>query len=272
MLNQPKDRSAHRMRSIRGFRAVALVAAAELRCFWGGASAGLAIVVFLGLSGLFFYNGAADYIAGALLAAGRGRALDAGLALFSQGLSYIALIIMLVAPIVTMRSLTPNSRGGRLDFFQTLPLAGWQIIAGQYLAALFSLSLFIILALAPFAVLLLADVGSWRILLCAAVGLLAMGAALAAVGLLCSAASRSPIGAALAALGLGGLLWILGWAAPYMEGRLGELWQNLAFMPRVARFALGLLNFNDLFFFIALAAVALVNAAVFLAARSGGGE
>lgn len=253
-------------------QAVRLVAAAELKSFWGGSAAGLAIAVFLGLAGFFFYNGVADYVSSALLAAARGRALDATVALFSQGLSYIALVMMLVAPMVTMRSLTPGRRGGRLDFFQTLPLSGPQIIAGQYLAALISLSILIILSLAPFAVLLLAGVGSLRLLLCAGGGLLALGAALAAIGLLCSAASKSPIGAALGALGLGGLLWVLGWAAPYLGGPWGALWQKLAFMPRIARFALGILNFNDALFFIVLAILALAGAAVFLAARTEGGD
>jgi ABC-2 type transport system permease protein len=253
--------------------ATRLIAGAELKSFWGSPSAGLAIIVFLGLSGFFFYNSAADYVVSALFAAARGRALDASVALFSQALSYIALVLMLVAPLVTMRSLTPGSRGGRLDFFQTMPLSGAQIIWGHYLAALISLSVFILLALAPFLLLLLADVGSLRLLVCAALGLLALGAAFGAVGLMCSAASRSSVGAALASLGLGGLLWVLGWAAPYIGyGRLGELWQNLAFMPRIARFALGILNFNDLLFFVLLAFLALGNAAVFLAARSGGGD
>jgi ABC-2 type transport system permease protein len=180
---------------------------------------------------------------------------------------------MLVAPLVTMRSLTPGRRGGHLDFFQTLPLSGGQIILGHYLAALISLFVLILLSLAPFIVLLLMDVGTLRLFLCAALGLLALGAALAALGLLCSAVSKSSVGAALASLGLGGLLWVLGWAAPYIGyGRLGELWQNLACMPRIARFALGSLNFNDLLFFGLLALLALVNAAVFLAARSGGGD
>lgn len=266
---QAKKLTTDRMRSIRGSRAVAL---AELASFWGSPAAGLAIVVFLGLSGFFFYNGAADYVTSALSAAAAGQTLDATVALFSQALSYIALVLMLVAPLVTMRSLTPSRRGGHLDFFQTLPLSGGQIIAGHYVAALISLSIFIVLSLTPFLVLLLMDVGSPRLLLCAALGLWALGAALAALGLLCSAASRSSVGAALASLGLGGLLWVLGWAAPYLDGRWGELWQNLAFMPRIARFALGVLNFNDLFFFGLLALLALFNAAVFLAARSAGGD
>ncbi len=172
---QAESPTTDRMRSIRGSRAKPwLVAMGEVRSFWGGASGGLAVIVFLGLAGFFFYNGAVDYVSNALLAAARGRALDASVAFFSQGLSYIALVLMLVAPIITMRSLASGRRGGRLDFFQTLPLSGLQIILGHYLAALISVSILIALSLAPFAALLPADVGNWRVLLCAAAGLLAL--------------------------------------------------------------------------------------------------
>ncbi|UQZ90110.1 hypothetical protein C4J81_13220 [Deltaproteobacteria bacterium Smac51] len=253
-------------------RAISLVAGAELKSFWGGASAGLAVAVFLGLSGFFFYNGVADYVMGALLAASKGRALDASISLFSQGLTYISLVMMLVAPLVTMRSLTPARRGGRLDFFQTMPLNGPQIILGQYLSAFLSLAILIILALVPFVVLLAAGVGSLAVLFTAAAGLLALGSALAALGLMCSAASSSPMGAALGALGLGGLMWVLGWAAPYLDGLFGDIWSGLAFMPRISRFALGMLDGNDLLFFAVLTVAALLNAAVLLAARTGGGD
>ncbi|MDR1045550.1 MAG: hypothetical protein LBP33_10605 [Candidatus Adiutrix sp.] len=247
------------------------VAAAELKSFWGGAPAGAALLVFLGLLGFFFYNSAAGYIVDSLAATARGLSLDASPALFSQGLTHIPLVLMLVTPLVTMRSLSAGRRGGHLDFFQTLPVDGLPLIAGQYLAAWLSLCLLCLLALAPFAALLPLGVGTWPILLIAALALFFLASFFAAAGLWASAAFSSPVGAGLGTLGLLGLMWVLGWAAPYSDSGWGLIWQGLAFAPRVGRAVLGQADLNDFLFFVFLTLTALFNARLMLALRRSGG-
>lgn len=248
-------------------RPVLAVAAAELNSFWSSFSSGVALLVFLGLLGFFFYNTLAAYVLDSLGAAARGMALDASVALFSQGLTHIPLVLMLVTPLVTMRSLASYRRGGDLDFFQTLPVDGGPLILGQYLAALISLTLMWSLALVPFAALILAGIGSVAILLTTGLGLLALSSSFAAMGLWASAVFPSPVGAGLGTLGGIGLLWALGWAAPYSEGGLGSLWAALAFAPRFSRLAVGLVNIGDLIFFGILTLAALFNARLWLNLR-----
>lgn len=243
------------------------VAAAELKNFWGGASAGVSLLVFLGLLGFFLYNSIASYVIDSLGAAARGQSLDAQVALFSQGLTHVPLILMLVTPLVTMRALAPFRRGGGLDFFQTLPIDGGVLILGQYTAALTSLFFLCLLALVPFAFLLLVNIGSPEILLTSALGLLLLASAFAAVGIGASAAFPSPVGAGLATLGLLGLMWVLGWAAPYTDDGLGRIWQGLAFAPRMVRFNMGLINPADLVFFALISLLGLVNASLWLGLR-----
>ncbi|MDR2946064.1 MAG: hypothetical protein LBV79_04895 [Candidatus Adiutrix sp.] len=246
-----------------------ILARTELRNFWGGAAAGVTLLVFLGFLGFFFYNSVVVYVAESLSAAARGRSLHASPALFSQGLSNIPLALMLVAPLVTMRALSPHRRGGGLDYFQTLPLGGGTLVLGQYLAAVASLAFLSLLGLVPFACLLGAGVGRPALLLTALVGLWALSSAFAAVGVLGSAMFPSPAGAGLGTLGMLGLMWMLGWARPYTDSDLGlvDLWLNLAFAPRFTRFTLGLVDAGDLVFFLALTLLALLNARLFLRAR-----
>ena len=252
-------------------RALAAVVAAELTGFWGGAAAGLALLVFLGLSGFFFYNNVADYVLNSLGAAARGLQLDASLALFAQGLTHLPLVMMLVAPLATMRSLAAFRRGGHLDYLETLPLSYGTLILGHYLAAWLSLTLLALLGLAPFAVLLGLGLGEPATLLTAFLGLAALASSFAAIGLLASALFPGAMGACLATLGLLGILWVLGWATPYAGDGWGALWRGLAFAPRQNRFVLGLVEFRDLFFFAALTVLALGNAWLALARRRFGG-
>lgn len=249
---------------------VLTIALAELRNFWGGAAAGVTLLVFLGLLGFFFYNNVVSYVVDSLGAAARGMALDASPALFSQGLTGIPLVLMLVTPLVTMRSLSPHRRGGGLDYFQTLPVDGRSLVLGQFLAAASSLALLSLLGVTPFAFLLLAGVGEPELLLTALAGLWALSSAFAAIGILASAVFPSPVGAGLGTLGLLGLMWVLGWAAPYTDSALGlvDLWRGLAFAPRLTRFALGLISVGDIVFFLAVTLLALINASLFLRSRA----
>ncbi|MDL2227139.1 hypothetical protein LJB86_05750, partial [Deltaproteobacteria bacterium OttesenSCG-928-M10] len=214
------------------------------------------------------YNGVASYVLESLRAAAKGLTLDASLALFSQGLTQVPLVLMLVTPLVTMRSLSPSRRGGTLDFFTTLPVSAGQLIGGQFLAAWLSLAFLSLLSLIPFAVLVMAGAGAWPVLWSTAGGLLALSALFAAVGLLASALFLSPVGAGLGTLGLLGLMWILGWAAPYLDPRAAVVWQGLAFAPRINRLVLGLVDLNDLMFFVILTGLALAGARLFLTGRA----
>ena len=248
-------------------RALPALVRAELTGFWTGGSAGLALLVFLGLSGFFFYNNLADYLLKSLDSAARGLSLDASLALFAQGLTHIPLVLMLVAPLTTMRTLASFRRGGNLDYLATLPVGDGPLILGAFLAAWLSLCFLALLGLAPFAVLAGLGLGQPAHLVTAWLGLAALAAVFAAVGLMASAIFPGAVGAGLATLGLLGLMWVLGWAVPYADEGWGVLWRGLAFSPRQTRFSLGLVEFGDLFFCAALTVLALGNAKLALAER-----
>jgi hypothetical protein len=248
-------------------RALGGLVRAELISFWGGGHAGLALLVFLGLSGFLFYNNLTDYVLKSLDSAARGLSLDVSLALFSQGLSHLPLVLMLVAPLTTMRSLASFRRGGHLDYLATLPAADGLIIAGHYLAAWLSLNLLALLGLIPFLVLAGLGLGEAGALASAWVGLAALASVFAAFGLMASALFPGAAAAGLTTLGLLGLMWMLGWAGPYTDDGWGALWQGLAFAPRQNRFIMGLMVGSDLFFCAVLTLLALGNARLALGWR-----
>ena len=255
-----------------GFRALGALLRAELTSFWGGGHAGLALFVFLGLSGFLFYNNLADYVLKSLDSAARGLSLDASLALFAQGLGHLPLVLMLVSPLTTMRSLASFRRGGHLDYLATLPATDGLIIIGHYLASWLSLNLLILLGLAPFAVLAALGLGGPGTLVSAWIGLAALASVFAAVGLMASALFPGAASSGLAALGLLGLMWVLGWAWPYADDGWGALWQGLAFAPRQSRFILGLIEVSDLVFCAVLTLLALGSARLALNRRRFSGE
>lgn len=245
-IKQPQTGSKIRCGRIR------LLAMAEFKSFWGGASGGLALAAILGLGGFWFYNSVAAYAIVNFRAMIQGGVADANLAIFSGGLANLGLLMALVTPLSTMRSFAPSSSGGHLDLWRSWPLSRWELALGLHMAAAGSLVLLTLLGLAPFGALMLMGVGSLRLLLTALIGLALAASAFAAVGLAVSAMARTPLASALATIGVLGLLWALGWAAPYVRHEIGTVIQGLAFEPRLTRFAIGLVDLGDVLYFLAL--------------------
>ncbi|MDR1165567.1 MAG: hypothetical protein LBO66_06785 [Deltaproteobacteria bacterium] len=233
------------------------LARAEFKAFWSSANGGLALAVFLILGGLWFYNSVVSYSFANLEALARGRVLDANLALFSASLSRLGLIVMLVTPLSTMRAFASFERGGHLDLLLAWPLTRAEIVLGHFGASLGSLALLLLLSALPFALALAMGVGTLKLLAVAFLGLILLGSAFTAVGLAVASRTRAPFAAALATLGILSVLWGAGWAAPYLADLAAALVQGLSFGPRVERFSLGLINFNDVFYFLCLTAMGL---------------
>jgi ABC-2 type transport system permease protein len=224
----------------------------EWKSFWSSPSGGLAALVFLVLAGLWFYNSVASYTLANLEALAHGQAVDATLALFSGSLEQLGLIILLVTPLTTMRAYSLFTSGGHLDLLLALPLSQLEMVIGLFLQAFLSLALLTALSFLPFVVLIFLGVGSIKLLLCASLGFFLLISAFVSVGLAVSSWTESPLAAALSTLGILGILWALGWAAPYLSEGAAFLIQGLAFGPRLSHFALGLIDLNDVLYFAIL--------------------
>jgi ABC-2 type transport system permease protein len=228
------------------------VVKAEFKSFWGSASGGLALFVFLGLGGLLFYNTIASYALANLGAMTKGGAIDATLTIFSGGLGDLGLLVMLVTPLTTMKAFSVSKDGGHLDLLLTWPLSRLEMTLGLYLSACACLALMTALGLMPFIMLILMGVGNVKVLATSVLGLILMIISFSAIGLAVGSLTRAPLSAALTTLGVLGFLWAMGLADPYLSAKAGALLQGLAFGPRLSHFTLGLIDFNDVVYFLGL--------------------
>ncbi|MDR2460169.1 MAG: hypothetical protein LBE38_05240 [Deltaproteobacteria bacterium] len=233
------------------------LASGEWKSFWSSPAGGLSILVFLLLSGLFIYNSVASYALLNLSAMSRGGAMDATLGLFSASLEQLGLIIMLVTPLTTMKAFSPFNAGGHLDLLLSLPITRLELTLGYFISAFLSLLLLTLLALLPYLFLIFLGVGSFGLLLNSILGFILLISAFVAVGLAVSSRALSPLASALATLGLLALFWALGWAAPYLSRQVAYVLMGLAFGPRLTHFSLGLLDLNDVVYFLVLTIVGL---------------
>jgi ABC-2 type transport system permease protein len=123
-----------------------------------------------------------------------------------------AVVLLLITPLVTMRTLSEERRSRTLSLLLSAPVSMTEIILGKYLGVLaFFLILIGLLALMPLSLLAGTDLDLGK-LAAGLLGLTLLVAAFSAIGLFMSSLTEQPTVAAVTTFGLLLLLWILDWA------------------------------------------------------------
>lgn len=161
----------------------------------------------------------------------------------------LAILLLMVMPLLTMRLLSEEHRNKTLPLLLSSPLGAGSIVFGKFLAML----AFCALLTAPAVLMGLSlyagtrpDLGQ---IACAALGLLLLGAAFSAIGLYISGLTRQPGIAAVGTFGALFMLWIVHWAGQTGEGAHGILsW--LSIIRHQQSFQSGLLNSRDIAYYL----------------------
>jgi len=182
-------------------RAVWATYTRELRAYFFSPLAYIVMFFFLIVTGVIFINLVGNLVDPRVMAP------DPALSYFFRS-SWLMLILL--APVLTMRLISEELRSGSIEILMTAPITESQVVAGKYLAALtFYASLW--LPTLVYAVLIArqSDV-DWGPVAAGYLGILGIGALLLAVGTFASATTRSQLVAAMVSVALVFLLFLLG--------------------------------------------------------------
>lgn len=172
--------------------------------------------------------------------------------------SWSSLLVLLV-PLVTMRSIAGERRAQTLPLLLAGGVGNARIVLGKYFGALgFVLAMTALVALMPLALGFgtALDVGKLAAALC---GLVLYAAALVAIGLACSAWTSHPALAAAAALAIGSLLAVVDTGAR-LRGTGNAAINYLALPTHLEPFFLGLVGSVDAIYFLLIVVLALALA------------
>jgi ABC-2 type transport system permease protein len=217
------------------------------------------LVVFIALSGFFFYDLFTYYVqAQSMYQAYQNPSMAAQINMNDMILTplfhNISVLLVFLIPLVTMRLYAEEKKNGTDELLLTSPIRESSIVYGKYLGAL-SFYLVFMLLTAQFPLLLLKygspDVGK---MLTGYLGLLMMGCAFISFGLFTSALVKSQIQASLWAFFVFLLLWILGWLAEGLAGASGKVVKFLALLTHFENFASGTIALTDIAYFLSFTA------------------
>jgi len=226
----------------------------------------LMLVVFL--SSLVF-NGALDaYRYLSLRALSLGGDVSGQLNLtdlvLSRVYAWVGVWVLLAAPFLSMRLFAEEKRARTFELLMTVPVRPIQIVLGKYLAALATLSVAIVLALAyPLALALTARAtggGSaveWQTVATGLAGVVLLAAMALAVGTFVSALTDSMAVAALAAFFLLAGLALLPLLAVTAEGPLKDIASALSPVQHLVPFVSGKVELKSVVYFLSFTALGL---------------
>ncbi len=217
-----------------------IIAQKELNTYFASPLAYIITAFFLLLSGFFFYI---------LLA----QSSEVSLRYWYGNM---IVVLLFVAPLITMRLLAEEQRMGTIELLMTSPVRDWEVVVGKYLAAFVFMAF--MFALTLFYPLLLSRIGQpdWGPIVSGYLGILLYAGATLAIGLFASSLNQNQVVGAFVSFVILLIFYLLNFFAQVMNaGALSGLLQYLTINAHLDDFARGVIDTQHVVYY--LAAIAL---------------
>ncbi len=218
------------------------IARRELGSYFTSLIAYVVIAVFLVMSGYFYYTNMVMFV----MFIGS----DVKLGLWQQTFFDIRFVTVSVLPLLTMRLFAEEKKLGTIELLFTSPLRDWEIIFGKYLACMTVFALMLCLTfLYPVLLKIVYQLEPQPLVACY-LGLLLMGGACIACGIFLSSLTENQIVAALSTIGVLLLLWFLDWNEGIAGSTAIQVLHQLSFSQHFLNFIRGVIDTNDVVYYI----------------------
>jgi len=241
--------AAHRAALVWG--RVSTLAKKELYSYFYSPIAYVVMVIYLVFAGWFFFS----------------RFFLFGSLDLRAYFSTAPLLLMFLAPAITMRLLSEEMHSGSYEMLMTLPLTEMQMLLGKFLAALAFLSVTVGITLSyP---LTLATFGrlDWGPVIGGYLGLVILGGAFLSIGLFTSALTRNQIVAFILGFAVCFLLFLSDKILMLVPAPLVGFFEYLGVEYHFASFARGVIDSKDLVYFATLIVASFLGTRLVLEGR-----
>jgi len=169
----------------------------------------------------------------------------------------LSVILVILVPVITMRSFAEEKRSGTYELLMTSPLTVTEIVVGKFLGAF--AFVFIMLLLTGIYPLILVLYGNPEpgVILSGYLGLLLLATAFVSVGLLTSSFTENQIIAAVSCLVGLLLLYVISWPADTAGETLGALLKYVSLTEHFGEMVKGVIDTRDLMYFGSVIVLAL---------------
>jgi ABC-2 type transport system permease protein len=173
------------------------------------------------------------------------------------------MLLVILAPAITMRLVAEERKSGSIELLTTMPVRDVDVVLGKFLAALGLVCAALVVTMV-YAV-TVASLGDldWGPVASGYLGLLLFSAALLAVGLLCSTWTSNQIVAFIVAFMFSAVLYFVFWLQFFVPDQIAPVVEFISVSSHLENMARGVVDSRDVLYYLSL-----TGGALFLAERS----
>lgn len=164
-------------------------------------------------------------------------------------------LFFISVPVLTMRTISDESRNGTLELILTAPVRDTELVIGKWLGTyLFFLTILAVSVIYPIVLNFMVSPGiDLQKLIAVYLGVCLVTAAMTAIGVCVSAICKNPIVSMIASLGILIILWIIASPAQYLSGGFSTLLSYLSLYDHFENsFYLGTIDLTDSIYYLSL--------------------
>jgi gliding motility-associated transport system permease protein len=235
-------------------RNVLAIAGKELRSYFVSPIGYVVLTGFLLLGGWFFFNLLSRFnfllsIYSAMRNPEAQTRLNLNEFVISPLLHNLSVVLVILVPVITMRSFAEEKRSGTYELLMTSPLSITEIVAGKFLGAFaFLLVMIGLTAIYPIMLLIYGN-PELGIIVSGYLGLLLLATAFVTVGLLTSSVTENQIIAAVSCLVILLLMYVIAWPADTAGPVLGAVLKYVSLTEHFGEMVKGIIDTKDLVYF-----------------------
>ena len=190
-------------------RNIMAIAQRELNAYFSGPIGYVLIGFFALLFGWFFYVPLAFFEQQSMQSGmNPGQAMNINQMLIGPAFMNTTVIMLLVFPLITMRTYSEEKRSGTIELLLTSPLTDVEIILGKFFGAMALYTAMLSITLIHMSILFIFGNPEWKPIATGYLGLWLMGGCFLSLGLFISSLTKNQIVAAMATFAVFLMLWM----------------------------------------------------------------
>jgi ABC-2 type transport system permease protein len=235
------------------------IAGKELRGYFASPIGYVLVGFYALLFGWFFYTLVAFFERQSMQmsAGGPGSAMNVNQMLVAPLLMNATVIMLLVFPLITMRTYAEEKRSGTIELLLTSPITDWQIILGKFLGALGLYAVMLAVTLVHVAILFVFGTPEWKPIATGYLGLLLMGGSFLSLGLFISSLTKNQIVAGMITFSVFLLLWVINWVSTFVGPTMQTVLNYLSITEHFDDFAKGIIDTKHVVYYLSFIAAGL---------------
>jgi ABC-2 type transport system permease protein len=231
---------------------IVAIARKEVRSYFASPIAWVVLGLFALMFGFFFYTFLVFFLRQSVQMGmfGGPQSVNVNLHMIRPLLQNTSVIVLIVIPMITMRTYAEEKRTGTIELLLTSPVTDLQILLGKFLGALLLYVAMLAVTAVDLAVLFRYGNPEWRPIAAGYLGLLLLGAGFIGVGLLVSSLTRNQIVAGVATFGTFLMLWVIGWVGDFAGPTTRDIVSYLSITEHFDDFSKGVIDTKHIVYYL----------------------